>query len=105
MTTAVVSVTSDDTAVNIGIAGEIDLMNAETVEDQVLAAIDNQTTSVVVDLTDLRYLDSSGLRILLLLSTRLQVLQIDLEIIAPPGSRARRVIELSGVGSLATINP
>lgn len=100
MTTATVDVHADRTSVRITISGEIDLHNAAAVEEQIFTAIDNSATTVLVDLTDLRYMDSSGLRILFTLATRLDVLQIDLDLVAEPGSPARHVLELAGFESL-----
>ena len=96
MTTANVIVLTDDTRIHIAIFGEVDVVNAATVEEQIVAAVDNQTTSVELDLSDLDYLDSAGLRILFMLVNRLRVLQIELEVIAPPGTQSRRVLELAG---------
>jgi stage II sporulation protein AA (anti-sigma F factor antagonist) len=105
VTTANVKVHIDATMVQLAIAGEIDLANAATVEDEVLAAVDNKVTGVVVDLTDLMYIDSSGLRILFLLASRLDVLQITMKVVAPRGSPIRRVVELSGLDALVEMHP
>ena len=51
------------------------------------------------------YLDSAGLRVLYTLATRLDLLQIGLEVEAPVGSVARHVIELSGLASVANLAP
>ncbi|HET8643656.1 MAG TPA: STAS domain-containing protein [Pseudonocardiaceae bacterium] len=96
MTIANVSVRADGTSVLVTIAGEIDIDNADDVEQQVLQAIDNRMTGVRLDLTYLDYMDSSGLRILFNLASRLKVLQIDLDVVAPPGTPTRRVLELAG---------
>lgn len=96
MTIANVSVRTDGTSVLVTIAGEIDIDNADDVEQQMLHAIDNRMTGVRLDLTYLDYMDSSGLRILFNLASRLRVLQIDLDVVAPPGTPTRRVLELAG---------
>lgn len=103
MTTASVTASSQGPAVGITITGEVDLDNAETVEVQLSEAIDNQAASVIIDLSDLTYLDSAGLRLLFALAARLEVLQIDLTVHAPPSSPARRVLELSGFANAATL--
>jgi anti-anti-sigma factor len=100
MTGATVDVHTEGTSVHIAISGEIDLHNAVAVEEQIFAAIGNTVTAVLLDLTDLRYMDSSGLRILFTLATRLDVLQISLDLVAEPGSPARHVLELAGFESL-----
>jgi anti-anti-sigma factor len=105
MTTAAVDVTVDDGSVRISVSGEVDLANATAVEDQVVAAITNQATSVSVDLGDVDYMDSAGLRILFSLASRLAGLQIALEVVAPVGSSARRLVEVSGLASLVVLRP
>ena len=83
----------------ISLSGEIDLANAAAVEDEIREAVSNQPVIVSVDLTDLNYMDSAGVRILFTLASRLQALRITLELIVPPGSSTRRLIELSGFES------
>ena len=85
--------------VRITIGGEIDLANASFVEHQVLDAISNQDTAVVLDLHGLTYIDSAGLRVLFTLGTRLATLQIALEIVVPRDSPIHRMIELSGIAT------
>jgi anti-anti-sigma factor len=91
--------------VRLVLRGEVDMANAAEVEADIRNAISNQVRAVSIDLSDVGYLDSAGLRILFGLATRLPVLQIDLEIIAPIGSPVRRVIELSGLPRVATVSP
>jgi anti-anti-sigma factor len=103
MTTANVVVAPVDSTVRIDIGGEIDLENAETVEEQLSAAIPNETTQVTLGLGGLQYLDSAGLRVLFALAARLEVLQIELRVDVPPGSLTRRVLQLSGFEGVATM--
>jgi anti-anti-sigma factor len=105
VTTAGVDVTVDDAHVRIAVAGEVDLANAATVEDQIVAAITNQVTSVAVDLGGVDYMDSAGMRILFSLASRLAGLQIALEVVAPVACPARRLVEVSGLASLVALRP
>jgi anti-anti-sigma factor len=105
MTTAVVEVTVDNASVHIAVSGEVDLANATAVEDQIVAAITNQVASVSVDLGAVDYMDSAGLRILFSLASRLAGLQIGLEVIAPVGSSARRLVEVSGLAPIVALRP
>ena len=100
-----VAATAVDGHVQLVVEGEVDLSNAAGVEQAVLAAIDNEATAVTIDLTGVDYLDSAGLRIVYTLATRLELLQIALEVVAPVGSVARHVIELSGLASVANLAP
>lgn len=105
MTDAKVEVSAENRSVRISLSGEIDLANAAAVEDEIREAVSNQPVIVSVDLTDLNYMDSAGVRILFTLASRLQALRITLELIVPPGSSTRRLIELSGFESLAAVKP
>lgn len=104
MTDATVVVRPEGADVRIRIGGEVDLDNAGTVEDQLAEAIPNETNAVVLELAELEYLDSAGLRVLFALAARLEVLQIDLRVDVPPGSHTRRVLQLSGFESLASLD-
>jgi len=100
MTLATVAVeeTGGDT-VRIAVAGEVDLVNATTVEQRITDAITNQVRAVTLDLTALEYIDSAGLRVLFQLASRLETLQIAIELVVAPGSSVRRLVELSGLGA------
>jgi anti-anti-sigma factor len=105
MTNAEVSVESDGHAASVALRGEIDLANAAEVQRKIYAGLDNTLTTVTVDLTDLSYLDSAGLRIFFGLVQRLQLLQIAVELLVAPTSVVRRVIELSGLPALVPLRP
>jgi anti-anti-sigma factor len=103
--TATVLVSPDPSRVHIDLRGEVDLENAASVEEQLAAAIPNHLRSVTLDVSGLEYIDSVGLRILFALAARLDVLQIALRVVAPTGSLARRVLELSGFGAVVDLEP
>lgn len=105
MTAAKVETSAENGSMHIALSGEIDLANAAAVEDELRAAVSHQPTAVSVDLTELSYLDSAGVRILFGLASRLQALRIVLELIVPLDSPTRRLIELSGFESLAALRP
>jgi stage II sporulation protein AA (anti-sigma F factor antagonist) len=105
MTSARVEVVTDDQRVRIAAAGEIDLDNAAGVEEQMVAAITNQVTSVSVDLGEVDYIDSVGLRIFFSLASRLAGLQIAFDLVSPVGSPSRRAVEVSGLASLVELRP
>jgi anti-anti-sigma factor len=102
---AQVNAALDGDVVRIALVGEIDMSNADTIESDLVDAISNRATAVVLDLAGVRYIDSAGLRVLFLLVGRLETLQIDLEVSAPIGSPARRVVELSGLAALVPLDP
>jgi anti-anti-sigma factor len=95
----------DGGTVRIAISGEIDLSNATDLRDQLLAVITNQLTAVALELGGIAYIDSAGLRVLFDLGIRLETLQITLTLRVPLDSPIRRVIELSGLASVASVRP
>lgn len=107
MTAAHVELRSDNDprSVEIAVTGEIDLSNADQVRTELYDAIANDLMHVSVNLTGVSYLDSSGLRVLFMLAERLQRLQTELAIVAPPGTPARRIVELAGFDAVATLHP
>jgi anti-anti-sigma factor len=106
VTDATITVDHDgaDTA-RIALAGEIDMANATDVEQQLVDAISNQLTAVTLDLGDLDYIDSAGLRLLFSLGSRLDTLQITLRLVVPERSPIRRVIDLSGMAATIPVLP
>ena len=105
MTAAWVKTTTERGTMHITVSGEIDLDNAAAIESELRAAISHQPKAVSVDLTELTYLDSAGIRILFAFASRLKPLRIILKLIVPLGSPTRRLIELSGLESLACLQP
>src|SRR5215207_9705590 len=101
--TADVDVEVEDQTTTFTVRGEIDLANHEKVGDQLTDGITNQATVVRIDLTDVAFIDSAGLRMLFGLATRLERLQTELQLVAPEHSAARRVIDLSGLSALAIV--
>jgi anti-sigma B factor antagonist/stage II sporulation protein AA (anti-sigma F factor antagonist) len=78
MTVARVDASTDNGSVHINLIGEIDLANASTVEEQIHAAVSGQPTAVSVDLTELTYMDSVGIKLLFELASNLQESNITL---------------------------
>jgi anti-anti-sigma factor len=105
MTAATVESSAENGWVRVALHGEIDLANAAAVEDELRAAISHRLSAVSVDLTELTYIDSAGIRILYRLASRLQAQQIVPELIVPLDSPTRRLIELSGFESIAALRP
>lgn len=105
MTSATVDTSADHGEVRITLSGEIDLANSSTVNEQIRAAVSGQPTAVSVDLTNLTYMDSVGIRLLFDLATHLRESHIALKLIAPFESPTRRLIQFSRLDSLATLQP
>jgi anti-anti-sigma factor len=86
------------------VEGEIDLSNAPGLQGELTAAGPNSAGGLLLDLTGIEFLDSSGVHMLYdiadRLATRQQRFAVVLEANAPP----RRAIELSGVEPAAWLH-
>jgi anti-anti-sigma factor len=94
-----------DGVCTLAVAGEVDLANAAEVEDRILDHTANDLVGVVLDLDGLDYLDSTGLRLLFTLAARLEISQIDLELVVTPGSPVRRALEITGLSRMVSLRP
>jgi anti-sigma B factor antagonist len=79
------------------VRGEIDLSNVPAVRDQLLHAVPNTARSLVLDLSDTDYLDSSGIRLIFELSSRLGIHGQDLHLVVPDDSIVRRILVITEV--------
>jgi anti-anti-sigma factor len=84
-------------AVLARLKGEVDLSNARSVEEQLLAAVPNTASGLVLDLSPTHHLDSSGVRVIFELAERLDNRRQKLEIVVPDDSPIRRVLRLTGI--------
>lgn len=78
--------------------GELDLATAPELEDRVLAALRGAEHPVVLDLRELTFMDSTGIRTIIAAHHVAQDAGADLRLIGPhPDTVVWRVIEISGI--------
>ncbi len=85
------------------ISGEIDLANAPRLRDEVLALAVGDVHGLIVDLTEVSYLDSSGVKILFRLASDLRQHDQTLLVTVPVGSPLRRVLKITRFDEVAPI--
>ena len=83
--------------------GEIDLANAKAIGSLVTGAVPNDASGLVLDLSAVTYLDSSGVHLVFDLSERLSARQQRLALVVPDGSRIRRVLDLVNVRAVLAV--
>ena len=83
----------------VRIDGDIDLANADDIDQRVSNAYRPEIDHVVVDLGATTYLDSAGLAMLVRIAPRLAAARTAMTVVAPAESVAHRVISLSGLAS------
>ncbi len=94
-----------ETVTTIGIAGEIDVSNAVETRRRMFAHISNGDRAVIVDLSDLSFIDSAGIEILFALSDALAERRQPLIVVVPPGSQPRRTMEVVGLPTAVDMYP
>jgi anti-sigma B factor antagonist len=80
----------------LGLRGEVDLSNVDRLQQRIERAVEG-AEAVVIDLTEVDYIDSQGLRLLKRVEKKLADSGSALEIVAPPASVARSVLDLTGL--------
>jgi anti-anti-sigma factor len=86
------------------VEGEIDLSNAPGLLGELTAAVPNSASGLLLDLTGLEFLDSSGVHMLYDVADRLATRQQRFAVVLEPGAPPRRAIELSGVEPAAWLH-
>ena len=91
----VVGVEREPQTIRLRLAGELDLASAPGLEHQLEDLLSEDIRRVTIDLRDLEFLDSAGLRALLVAHRRLT--ERGRELLLGPGPRAvQRLFELTG---------
>jgi anti-anti-sigma factor len=93
------------TIVMASVDGEIDLSNAYELLNSLAAAVPNSAAGLLLDLTGLEFLDSSGIHMLYDLAERLATRQQGFAVVLEPDAPPRRAIEVSGVEPAAWLHP
>jgi anti-anti-sigma factor len=93
----------DGSTVIASLAGEVDPSNARDLGRDLTAAVPNDAMAVVLDLTEVDYLDSSGVQLIFELAERLDARQQRLIVAVPPHAPARRVLEIVALDQTAAV--
>ena len=87
-----------DDAVIVGMRGDLDIASVPEV-DAVLAEIAKPGSRIVLDLRELTFMDSTGVRTIVAAHQLAEESGCDLRVVRPPrDSPVARVIEISGIG-------
>jgi anti-sigma B factor antagonist len=88
----------------IVLAGEVDLYTAPRFKDALFQAIDEGAPFVIIDLTEVSFIDSTGLGVLVSGGRRLQQSAGALAI-GCPDERIRRILEITGLDTVFGVYP
>jgi anti-anti-sigma factor len=86
---------TSDGVVTVALRGELDLASVRRLEELLVGVEERQPERIVIDLADLAFIDSSGLRVLLLADARAR--EHGRMLLLTPGTEpVRRVLEMTG---------
>ncbi len=88
----------------VSLSGEIDVANSVQVRSALSRLVDAGATNLTVDLTDVTFIDSSGLGVFVAIFKRLRSSREGtLRLVRPSGS-VRKVFEITGLDSVFVID-
>lgn len=102
MTVGRVEILTQQDAVIARLRGEIDLSNASAITEDVTSACD-EAIRLIVDLGNVTYLDSSGVRMLFEIARRCRAADQLVTLVVPTSSPIRRLLTMTKVADVATI--
>ncbi|HVF12344.1 MAG TPA: STAS domain-containing protein [Actinomycetota bacterium] len=85
------------------LSGEIDLTRSADLKDDLISALDDELMDLVLDLSEVRYMDSSGITVLFHLARRLETKRRGLGIFLPAGSPLQRLFKITHVHEAALL--
>ena len=97
MNLADVEITIEDSVVIARLTGEIDLSNARGIEEAIAASTPNHAVTLVVNLSELEFIDSAGIQLLYQLRERLHTRGQEMRLVIPADSPAADALTLAGV--------
>jgi anti-sigma B factor antagonist len=98
----VAGIDRNDGATIVHLAGELDLYNAHTVREALIACCEESPDRLVVDLSGVKFIDSTALGVLIEARTRLANRRGFM--LAAPGLETRRALEISGLDKHFTVH-
>jgi anti-sigma B factor antagonist len=86
------------------LTGEVDMSNAASVRQQIAESVTSDDDALLVDLSDLAFIDSAGLHSLIELGTILEERRQALLLCVPHGSHIERAIEIIGLSRAVSVH-
>src|SRR5579884_2845169 len=105
MSLADIQITEAQHALIARLTGEIDMSNAEDVGATVIGATPNEAGAVILDLSELEYLDSAGIYVIYGMRASLQARGQTLILVVPDGSPVHDALRLSGAERPGEVAP
>jgi len=101
--TASLRLNRDDSVFVGAVDGDIDLASARDLLSEVLKDVTSDARGLVLDMTNVRYLDSTGVSMLLDLHRSLDARRQRLSVVLPKTSHLWRLFEITGLPTILRI--
>ena len=85
----------------VRLEGDVDLANTPTLSAEILEAIPNDAVGLVIELSDVRYIDSVGIRMLFTFVRSLHASRQGMAIAVPPDSQVRKLLKITHLDEAA----
>jgi anti-anti-sigma factor len=102
---ATVHTQTDDGSPVVVVTGEIDMATAPMLGRELTAAIESGDGPVVLDLSDVTFFDSSGLRVAIVAHRDLGEQGRRLAVVCNPEGHVRRTFALAGLADVLDLHP
>lgn len=84
---------------NVNIEGELDVSSADKLKDQLHKIVDEKMLDVKIDLTNLEYIDSTGLGVMIGVLKKLRVNEKEIYILNPR-SNVKKIFTITGLDKI-----
>jgi anti-sigma B factor antagonist len=102
---ASVQIQTEDRSPVVVVTGEIDMATAPMLQRELTAAIDTTGGAVVLDLVEVTFFDSSGLRVAIVAHRDLNEQGRRLAVVCDPAGHVRRTFTLAGLSEVLELHP
>jgi anti-anti-sigma factor len=101
----VVSIHESEGQVVAALSGDIDISEVDRVSSQIIAAIHNDIRAIVVDLSKVSYLDSTGIQMLFDLIRRFHSARQAVAVVVPESSPLSTLLKITHVHEACPVGP
>ena len=101
----VVSITETEGQVVAALNGDIDVSEVDRVSSQILGAVNNDVRAIVVDLSKVSYLDSTGIQMLFDLIRRFHSARQAVGVVVPESSPLSTLLKITHVHEACPVAP
>jgi anti-anti-sigma factor len=95
--TLAIRVSGDNSDRRLSVSGELDLANAQTLEEHLKRAEDEAGVQITLDMSELEFIDSTGIAVLVAAHHRLAEAGGRLELVPSRASEVQRVLAITGL--------